>query len=89
MKHLQTWDVYAYDVWGNEDEGYTVNDRFYIGKVYTPISPSDKDVLRALVDIRYLTEDATLKHLQIEGNDDTLFIEEKGSGYPLCELVLH
>lgn len=46
---MQTWEiVYHFDVWGNEEDGFTVNDSRSAGTVELPVNASDSQILRAL-----------------------------------------
>jgi hypothetical protein len=38
---VSTYEIWSYDVWGNEDNGYEVNDRFNLHREY----PSDNESL--------------------------------------------
>ena len=44
----KTYEVWSYDVWGNAEDGYEVNDRCKIGTVELPDKPTEKDVLEAI-----------------------------------------
>lgn len=87
MKH--TYDVWSYDVWGNEEDGFEVNDRSKIGTI--DLSDADVDVDRQLINqlIKngFLKENANVSDFAIDGCQYTLYVNVEANGYPLYELV--
>jgi len=76
---MAKYRVYSLDVWGNDDDGYEVNDRSKIGNVSFPDNASDKEVIASLVAeglARASTKD--LKHISIDGDDEFFTIDFKG-----------
>lgn len=58
--------VYYFDVWGNDQDGYDVNDvRNYMLSVDS-IPDNQSAVLQALIDNGHVHEDVTLKDVSIE-----------------------
>jgi hypothetical protein len=73
------WDVYSLDVWGNEEDGYEVNDRSKIGTVALPPDYTDEYLLKTLKAeglINYSKKH--LRHIEIEGDDFSISIDYKG-----------
>jgi len=105
MKALH-YELWFYDVWGNEQDGFEVNDRHCVNrdfiimsnpKVYnrgtpqqfTDFSPTNKQVLRALVNAGYLKESALTADIEIDGDGENIYLTDVDAGYcPLCELIL-
>jgi hypothetical protein len=110
MKNV-SYELWFYDVWGNETDGFEVNDRncasrdFIIptmpkqklGKiktdtsftaVFTDFTPSDKEVLTALVDAGELKPSALTAGIEIDGDGESIYLTED-NGCPLCELLLN
>lgn len=105
MKVLH-YELWFYDVWGNEQDGFEINDRrcanrdFIIlsnPKVYnrgtpqqfTDFNPTDKQILRALVNARELKESALTANIEIDGDGENIYLVDVDAGYyPLCELIL-
>jgi hypothetical protein len=104
MKYV-SYELWFYDVWGNEVDGFDVNDKncasrdFIIptmpktynrGKPgqFTDFVPSDKEILKALVDAGELKPLALSAEMRIDGDGETIYLEEH-DGYPLCELRLN
>jgi hypothetical protein len=91
-----TWRTASYDVWGNEKDGYEVNDvyRGLDAVIYAPITrynvgtahefraayPNDKQIREAL-GIRPRVR------LDIEGDDLTIYVNRARDGYPIGELT--
>lgn len=78
------WDYF--DVWGNEEEGWTVNNQTVL---YEGLSIEDDatetDLLKMLKGIGYLTTDDPTKIVVDFSDPDVIFIST-AEGYPLCEL---
>ncbi len=89
-----TWELWTYDVWGNPDDGYEVNDRCRHGSVEidcpievynegTPMefrgaSPTDKQI-RAAFGVRCA--------IDTDGDDVTIYVNRERDGYPIGELL--
>ncbi|MCI0557141.1 MAG: hypothetical protein MN733_01500 [Nitrososphaera sp.] len=83
-----TFEVIDYDVWGNEDDGYYVNDVFSTGSTITLNECEfESDVLLAKALAREVTwRDAS--ELELDGDEYTIFVDELSTGKPLFELRL-
>src|SRR5262245_34413627 len=89
-----TWEIADYDVWGNEKDGYEVNDVYRRGEIElrlkvetanagTPqafeyASPTDKQIREAL-DLRRIKIDT-------DGDDLVIYVNASRNGYPCGEL---
>lgn len=92
---MTTWEVWIYDVWGNSDEGYDVNDRHCIDreyplrlrvKTYNAGSPQE---FKAAYPSDYQIQNALgygRPALDIDGDDLTIYVNRASDGYPLGEL---
>lgn len=100
-KYIDTvWEVWTYCVWGNQKDGYDVNDRFLHHRVYplrlrvTVYNPGTPREFEAA----YPT-DLQIKHAlncnsrikittfaSIEGDDGIIYADHALTGYPLGEL---
>ena len=79
------WTVWSYDTWGNEEDGYSVNDRSEIGTVILPDNPTDAQINEAVgeyFDISRVCIDNGI-------SDDTTIeiVLEEDEGYPVGQLV--
>lgn len=91
---LTTWEVATYDVWGNERDGFEVNDVYRHGEVelHIPVStfnagtphefqsasPTDKQLRQAL-DLRRV-------QIETEGDDLIIYVRATRTDYPCGEL---
>jgi len=83
----RTWKIITYDVWGNEEDGYEVNQAFYSGaEIELPPEPSDEHVRSALVQAGYLRKGIQLRTLDFDGDDGLIQIKRKRDGRPLLEI---
>lgn len=79
---MEKWNVYSLDVWGNEEDGYEVNDRSRIGTVELPKAFSDEWLLKTLKNeglINYKKSD--IKSIEIDGGEDWISIDYKGKPF--------
>ncbi len=80
------YTLLTYDVWGNEKDGYEVNNTFSTGTtIELPTNASDKDIKRAL---RSYYPNIMNAKLKIEGDDTLICIDRdtQRCTRPLCEL---
>ena len=78
-KFNKAYKLYTYDVWGNEEDGYEVNNVYATDRViYLPSDPSDKDILDALRRAGEIRKGVRSNLVQIEGESGyTLYISYK------------
>jgi len=82
------YQVYDYDVWGNEKDGFDVNNVFKTPYV-VEISEKDfdKEVIGRLKDAGFLKKTCKNSKFQIGGEPDyTLYVMYSPTWYPVCEL---
>jgi|CXWL01.1.fsa_nt_gi hypothetical protein len=84
----RTWKIITYDVWGNEKDGYEINQSFYSGReVELPAEPEDEQVRAALIEAGYLKKSNQLRHLEFDGDGDGFVrVSRKRDSYPIVEL---
>lgn len=82
----EQWDVYNYDVWGNEDDGFDVNDVFRWGSVILPENPTLAQVIENLKRVGFLSDEATVESIREDGDDDVIYLDDASNNYPLCQL---
>lgn len=87
------YTVHFYDVWGNAEDGYDVNDVYPSeGEVIVRDYASVADLIQTLIRAGILTEGCVNRTFDVDGEsgyalyvrDDT--DDEEGQGKPLCEL---
>ena len=71
-----------YDVLGNEEDGYEVNN---VNTVVTGIEitddATDTDIINYLKSINFLSENATTETVELDGDDFYIELTEKETGY--------
>jgi hypothetical protein len=75
------------DVWGNEEEGFEVNDMWAIERFEWTLAEWEDDtfVINELIESGYLTEKAR-DRVGLDGNERTLYINDDQTGRPLYEI---
>ena len=86
---MSNWELISYDVWGNIDSGYEVNDIYNTGRVVEIINDEDDNqVLDALKALDVVHADVTVDELELDGDEEVIYVNDAGSSYPMCELRL-
>jgi len=76
-----TYRFYTYDVWGNEKDGWEVNDVFRSsGTIELPAEPhSDRELISWLKGAGWIKENIRFSNVEVEGEPEhTLYISYKG-----------
>lgn len=82
---MQTFDVITYDLWGNDRDGYEVNDAHKSGTIDIDPEWSDKRLILELKREGWLRRNIRLASITIDGEPDyTLYLNYKG--WPGLEL---
>lgn len=78
----------CYDVLGNEEEGYEVNNLCTcVTGIEIADDATDTDIINYLKSINFLSEKATTETVELEGDNFYIELTEKETGYPLGRLV--
>jgi len=102
LKEL-SYTLWSYDVWGNADDGWDVNDRYKQSdnfiivsskKIYNQgASQEFSDYVPTDEEIKQaLIEQWDLKNdaeIEIDGDGETHYINDAGNGCPICQLELN
>jgi len=85
------FEIIQYDVWGDPDGGFTVNNAYSTGIVIDiNENDTDKTILKKLKEVGFLKKTAKYICFEIDGElDYSLYINHvtiKDGVYPLCEL---
>ena len=76
-----------YDVLGNEEDGYEVNDLCTcVTGIEIADDATDTDIINYLKSINFLSEKATTETVELDGDDFYIELTEKETGYPLGRL---
>ena len=83
--YINIWSVFDYDVWGNETDGWALNDWWKIGELTIQDDDTEEVILSKLVDKGYI---ADAEGLTVNEMGECLLVVEKAqTGYPLCGLL--
>jgi hypothetical protein len=80
------YEIFTYDLWGNGEDGWEVNDVYRYDKFVIEKNVSDATLIEALRDVLLgIFVDIPWYDIMIEGeNEYTLYFSHEGT--PLCEL---
>lgn len=90
-----TWSLKTYDVWGNDKDGYEVNDVYSQGEIEMRIPQTRYNVgtpgefVSAYPTLRQIKRTVGIDahcRIETEGDDLTIYVNKKRDGKPLCEL---
>jgi hypothetical protein len=89
-RETKSFEVLNLDVWGNENEGYEVNQAFNTGKFIEMTLDqyeSDEFIIMSLIDMDFLTHEAIDK-VNVDGDGQTLYINDDRTSKPLYQLQM-
>ena len=81
-----------FDVWGNADDGWEVNNQCYVGEsplgdtFYLDMTASKKDILEFLVSIHFLSS-SDMRRLCVDMAGEAIEVYERKGMRPLCAFV--
>jgi len=80
----EVWEVKSLDVWGNEEDGYEVNQEFKAGKIEIPAMLDDADLVKLLKKEGFLKETVRANQIEVESSGlGFIEIKEKKTGEPV------
>lgn len=87
------WEVWTYDVWGNEEDGFEVNDRSCADRKLELFIPSK--VYNAGAELEFRSASPSDKQLsdifgysiETDGDDMTIYATNSKTGRPIGEMV--
>lgn len=87
------WELRTYDVWGNAEDGYEVNDSFSAGEVTLEIpqtkcnAGTPQEFVGAYPTDEQLQEVfGELGAIETDGDDITIYVTRERDGYPIGEM---
>jgi hypothetical protein len=90
---MDIYEIIRYDVWGNEKDGFEVNDAHHTG-VFVSLTKdaSDEQIIRALKNEGYISRNCRFTTFGVDHSfgdpPQAIYIEHAKSGAPFCELHL-
>lgn len=95
-KIITYWQLFTYDVWGNEDDGFEVNDRFaYNGKCELELQVTHNNIFTPQAFLSASPTDKQIKKafgirgscdITTSGDDLNIYINRASDNYPLGEM---
>jgi hypothetical protein len=86
MAKLAVYRVLSLDVWGNEEDGWDLNQSFSTNRLYEIDFEDDEQILAQLKASGELADWISLDDIDIDGDQNTLFIENSHNSRPLLHL---
>ena len=85
---MQHYRLYTYDLWGNDEDGYEVNDVYRSTKIeLDPVNMTDSEILDVMIK-EEIFESIQNVEIAISSDDEVWYFVTKDQGKPLCELRL-
>lgn len=83
-----SWRVISYDVWGNAEDGWEVNQAFRTSfRAHFDDDADDETILAALVECGYIAAGFTTDDVEFEDSGgDSIYITAADDARPICEL---
>jgi len=79
--------INQFDVWGNEIDGWEVNDQcIEMSGITITSDATDGDIIKYLIDVKFLAHDA-FDLVEVVDNGDLIELFEKETGCPICYLM--
>ena len=90
-----SWELWSYDVWGNKEEGFDVNDRFNMDRDYLinlkieNNNPNTSIQFFSAYPSDYQIQKAfgTRSELDLSGDDCIIYVNRESDGYPIGEMI--
>ena len=90
---ITKWQLWEYDVWGNKEDGYQVNDRFKVGEVEIKLKTVIDNINTPFQFVSASVSDWKIKQLfgvsckiDVDGDDTSYYIERSSDNYPIGEM---
>jgi len=85
---MDTWVILSYDVWGNEEDGFEINDTFSVGSLELEDDEQydDSVLVEKLIEAELLAEDARPEDFAFDGDEFHVFIADADTGRPIFGL---
>lgn len=82
------YEIITYDVWGNEKDGFEVNNAFSTGTIIDVTdSDSEKDIISKLKAVGIIRKGFRFSSFSIDGEASySLYVTYEPTMYPVCEL---
>ena len=75
-----TWKLYSHDLWGNEKDGYEINDYYFQSDVELPGDkidwPDEDDIIEVLKSDGWIKKGIHKKSIEVEMHEDDIYITD-------------
>lgn len=97
MKRVsQHWELWSYDVWGNEKDGYEVNDKSCFDQNYEVVvklvthnkNTNQEFTLPEITNYQIKKAFGVRCHIETEGDDNIIYVNRARDSYPIGEMRL-
>lgn len=80
----EKWIVKSLDVWGNEDDGFEINQEFHAGDIEIPVLTDDAGLLKLLKENDFLKSNVRLNQVEFDDSGAGLIeVKDAKTGEPL------
>jgi hypothetical protein len=84
---MSNWEVITYDVWGNEDDGFEVNQAFTTGRVIEVCDDEDNDsIVEGLINSGEFHAGVVGADIDVDGDEHVIYINDAKTFEPILEL---
>lgn len=87
LPKADVWTVWSLDVWGNEEDGFEVNDRRRVGTIRVRLQASDAELLTALKNGYFVKSSVRLSDVEFEDYDELISVNDAKNGEPVLQLT--
>ncbi|QFP93421.1 UNVERIFIED_ORG: hypothetical protein Xoosp15_156 [Xanthomonas phage Xoo-sp15] len=77
-----------FDVWGNEEDGWEINNLCKEGEIQLSNNAKHIDMLNAIIEFGFFSELASLETLEIYDGGEMVEFYEKSNNKPICRLEI-
>ena len=88
-----TWELRTYDVWGNANDGYEVNDSYRVGSVELLIPQTRYNIGTSSMFVSAFPTNRQIKRafgvscqIDVDGDDIHIYVNRRRDGYPIGEM---
>lgn len=87
MTKKECWRLVTYDVWGNEEDGYEVNNKFSTSTVVSIRENATDDQVITALRRAGVIKGVRSKSIDLDGDDEVIAVTDARDGQPAFELV--
>lgn len=85
-EEFRLFELWDYDVWGNCQDGYEVNNQWKWGSLVLPVDFTYRELWSLLKFVGFLRNHVKFSNLAFGGDDMFVSVDNKSDGYPVCHI---